>query len=78
MVQSNYSNYRFLARPTFVHAIKQLIEGFGLAVVLMLLPSLSVITPKNDQLTFLPSHGAKVRDLHYHRAARTDHIPLKS
>lgn len=58
---------------TFIHAIQQLIQGVGLAVVLMLLPRFSVIASQNYQLALFSPHGTEVRDFNDYWAAKTHH-----
>lgn len=58
------------AQFTFVHAVEQITELLWSVVRLMFLPRVTVIAAQHNQLPLLPPHGAKMRDLHNHRAAR--------
>lgn len=49
---------------TFVHAVDQLAELLGLAVILVLPPHLPIVAPQKDQLPLLAPQGAEVGDLH--------------
>lgn len=55
---------------TFIHAIKELMEILSFAIIKMLLPGLSILTPQHDELALIPPHGSEMRDLNNHRAVR--------
>lgn len=58
---------------TLVHAIEEHQELLRSGVVLVLLPRVAIVTAQNDQLPLLPTHGAKMGDLHYHRPEAVRH-----
>lgn len=61
---------------TFIHAIEELIEVFSFAVIMMLLPGLTIFASEHNELSLFPSHGPKMRDLHNHRAVKKHCRPL--